>query len=87
MDNPIFKVGDKFGNRRGKYGIYTEAEIICIESVHSYPAGVFDRWQVTLLITSHEGILWRKRYELLSQEDAKKRIDAIMSFNKRFQDK
>lgn len=78
MDKLIFKVGDKFSNRQGTRGIYTEGEITCIESVHSYPAGVFDRWQVTLRITYHEGLMGRTVYESLSQKDAKKKIDAIM---------
>ena len=79
MDKPIFEGGEKFSNRRDKRGIYTEVEILRIEAVHSYPADVFDRWQVTLRITDHEGIMWRYRDELLSQEDAKKKIDAIMN--------
>jgi hypothetical protein len=83
IDKPIFEVGDKFSNRRGNRGIYTEVEIIRIESVHSYPDDIFDRWQVTLLITYHEGIMWRKKYELLSQKDAKNKIDAIMLLKQR----
>lgn len=78
MDEPIFKIGQKFSNRRGKRGIYTEAEIIRIESVHSYPDDVFDRWQITLRITDHQGVMWRYRDEFLSQDEAAKKIDAIM---------
>ena len=82
INKPIFKVGDKFSNRQNKRGIYIEIEITCIESVRSYPAEIFERWQITLLITHHEGMMWRQRCELLSQEDAKKKIEAIMSLKK-----